>query len=88
VPVDAGDRAAGAAGGARNDPARSDHQGAYLNPFFIAQSMASKDLRIFEAEFGMTPASATRVKVANPKQLDLFGEMFETDGDSESPLVQ
>jgi hypothetical protein len=35
-----------------------------------------------EVEFGMTPASATRVKVANPKQVDLFGELFESGNDA------
>jgi len=54
--------------------------GAYLNPAFNAQSMASKEMHQCEMEFGMTPAAATKVKVANPKQLDLFGELFESDG--------
>jgi P27 family predicted phage terminase small subunit len=59
--------------------------GAYLNPAFNGQSMASKEMHQCEIEFGMTPASATKVKVANAKQLDLFGELFESDGDQASP---
>jgi hypothetical protein len=47
--------------------------------------MASKEMHQCEIEFGMTPASATKVKVANAKQLDLFGELFESGGDQASP---
>lgn len=54
--------------------------GAYLNPAYNAQSMAEKSMHQSELEFGMTPASATKVKVANPRQLDLFGQLFESDG--------
>jgi hypothetical protein len=31
--------------------------------------------------------SATRVKVANPKQLDLFGQLFEDVEGSDAPIV-
>jgi P27 family predicted phage terminase small subunit len=57
--------------------------GAYLNPAYNAKSMAAKEMHQCEIEFGMTPASATKVKVANPKQLDLFGELFESDASSD-----
>jgi P27 family predicted phage terminase small subunit len=60
--------------------------GAYLNPAYNAQSMAAKEMHQCELEFGMTPASATRVKVANPKQLDLFGQLFEDDANSDYSL--
>jgi P27 family predicted phage terminase small subunit len=41
-----------------------------------AYSMASKAMRQLEQEFGMTPASRSRVKVVNPKQEDLFGRFL------------
>jgi P27 family predicted phage terminase small subunit len=54
----------------------------YLNPAYVAQGMASKELRACETEFGMTPAAATKVKVANPKQMDLFGDFLAGNDDS------
>ena len=39
-----------------------------------------------EVEFGITPASATKVKIANPKQLDLFGKLFEGDANVDYSL--
>src|SRR5215831_3281727 len=57
--------------------------GANLNPAYNAKSMAAKELHQCELEFGMTPAAATKVKVANPKQMDLFGELFESDAPSD-----
>jgi P27 family predicted phage terminase small subunit len=53
--------------------------GAYMNPAFNVKSMAAKLMHQCELEFGMTPASAAKVKVASPKQLDLFAELFEQD---------
>jgi len=60
--------------------------GVYLNPAFNAKSMASKEMHRCEVEFGMTPASATKVKIANPKQLDLFGKLFEGDANVDYSL--
>jgi P27 family predicted phage terminase small subunit len=49
-------------------------------------SMASKAMRQLEQEFGMTPASRSRVKASNPKQQDLFGS-FLAGLDEEGPVV-
>lgn len=46
-----------------------------------AYSMASKAMRQLEQEFGMTPASRSRVHVVNPKQEDLFGKFLALAGD-------
>ncbi len=47
-------------------------------------SMASKALRQLEQEFGMTPAARCRVRVANPKQEDLFGKFLNGFADLDS----
>jgi P27 family predicted phage terminase small subunit len=43
-----------------------------LNAF----SMASKAIRLIDQEFGLSPASRSRIKVANPKQTTLFDEFL------------
>lgn len=48
--------------------------GAYPNPWVNIMSMAEKAMDGTETEFGMTPASRSKVKAANPKQQDLFGD--------------
>jgi hypothetical protein len=41
-------------------------------------------MRAFLTEFGLSPASRSRVRVANPKQRDLFDAFL--DGDDEEAV--
>ena len=38
--------------------------------------------RAFLTEFGLTPASRSRVKIANPKQRDLFDDLLDDQEDA------
>lgn len=50
--------------------------GRYLNPSYNAKLAAENRMGSFETQFGMTPSAATRVRVFNPKQLDIFGDFL------------
>ena len=39
-------------------------------------SMASKQMKAIEEQFGFSPASRSRIRIANPKQKDMFGDFF------------
>jgi P27 family predicted phage terminase small subunit len=53
------------------------------SPYLAILHTALDQMRAFLTEFGMTPSSRSRVKVANPKQRDLFGEFLDLDTDEE-----
>lgn len=50
--------------------------GRYVNPSYNMKLAAENRMYQFYREFGMTPAAATRVRVFNPKQLDMFGDFL------------
>lgn len=49
------------------------------SPYLAILHTALDQMRAFLTEFGMTPSSRSRVKVANPKQRDLFGDFLDLD---------
>jgi P27 family predicted phage terminase small subunit len=51
------------------------------SPYLAILNTALQETRAFSTEFGMTPSSRSRVKIANPKQHDLFSDFL--DGDEE-----
>lgn len=63
--------------------------GLYPNPSINLMSQAEKALGSTEGEFGMTPASRSKVKAANTKQGDLFGDFLEGhhSDDEENPTL-
>ena len=54
------------------------------SPYLAILHTALDQMRAFLSEFGLSPASRSRVKVANPKQRDLFGDFL--DGDDEEAV--
>lgn len=52
----------------------------YINPFMNVISMCSKAMHQIEVEFGLSPASRTKVKTLNPNQRSLFSEFLENNG--------
>ena len=53
------------------------------SPYLAILDTALDQMRAFLTEFGMTPSSRSRVKVANPKQKDLFEQFLDLDADDE-----
>jgi P27 family predicted phage terminase small subunit len=49
------------------------------SPYLAIVHTALDQMRAFLTEFGMTPSSRSRVKVANPKQRSLFDEFLDLD---------
>lgn len=49
------------------------------SPYLAILNTALQEIRAFSTEFGMTPSSRSRVKVANPKQRDLFSDFLDDD---------
>ena len=56
----------------------------YINPWMNVLSMAQKAMMKIEVEFGKTPASRSKVKMADARQRGLF-EDPDLDGDDDSP---
>ena len=52
------------------------------SPYLAILHTALDQMRAFLTEFGLSPASRSRVRVANPKQRDLFDDFL--DGDEEA----
>jgi P27 family predicted phage terminase small subunit len=52
------------------------------SPYLAILTTALDQMRAFLTEFGMTPASRSRVKTANPKQGNLF-DILDLDTDEE-----
>ena len=46
------------------------------SPYLAILTTALDQMRAFLTEFGMTPASRTRVRTANPRQRDLFDDFL------------
>jgi len=51
----------------------------YINPYVNAISMSSKAMHQIEIEFGLSPASRTKVKSLNPAQRSLFDSLLDDD---------
>ncbi len=51
----------------------------YINPYMNVISMCSKAMHQIEIEFGLSPASRTRVKTLNPNQRSLFADLLDRD---------
>jgi len=49
------------------------------SPYLPILHTALDQMRAFLTEFGLSPASRSRVKVANPKQRDLFSDFLDDD---------
>jgi phage terminase small subunit len=47
-------------------------------------SMCSKAMHQIEIEFGLSPASRSKVKSLNPAQKDLFADFLDGDDDEET----
>ena len=54
------------------------------SPYLAILHTALDQMRAFLTEFGLSPASRSRVRVANPKQRDLFDDFL--DGDEEEAI--
>ena len=50
--------------------------GRYVNPAYNMKLAAENRMQWFEIQFGITPTAATRVRVFNTKQLDMFGDFL------------
>jgi P27 family predicted phage terminase small subunit len=55
----------------------------YINPYMSVISMCSKAMHQIEVEFGLSPASRTKVRSLNPAQSDLFADFLDLDEDDE-----
>ena len=49
------------------------------SPYLAILHATLDQMRAFLTEFGLTPASRSRVKVANPKQRSLFDDFLDLD---------
>ena len=47
------------------------------SPYLAILNTALEQMRVLSSEFGMSPASRSRVKTANPKQRSLFGDFLD-----------
>jgi P27 family predicted phage terminase small subunit len=54
------------------------------SPYLPILHTALDQMRAFLTEFGLSPASRSRFKVANPKQRDLFNDFLDDDDDEEA----
>lgn len=59
--------------------------GRYLNPAAGDAWAAIHEMSAIGREFGMTPASRTKVRAANPKQRSLFDSYLEDEEDADRP---
>ncbi len=53
----------------------------YINPYMSVISMCSKAMHQIEIEFGLSPASRSKVRSLNPAQRDLFGDLLNAELD-------
>ena len=51
-----------------------------MSPFLVVANQCLKQIRLFANEFGMSPASRTRVSAAETPQVDLFEAYLEGRG--------
>ena len=51
----------------------------YINPYMSVISMCSKAMHQIEIEFGLSPASRTKVRSLNPAQGSLFSDFLDND---------
>jgi len=51
----------------------------YINPYMSVISMCSKAMHQIEVEFGLSPASRSKVKSLNPAQRNLFEDFLAGD---------
>jgi P27 family predicted phage terminase small subunit len=56
----------------------------YINPYMSVISMCSKAMHQIEIEFGLSPASRTKVRSLNPAQRDLFADFLDGVDDDEA----
>jgi P27 family predicted phage terminase small subunit len=56
----------------------------YINPYMSVISMCSKAMHQIEIEFGLSPASRSKVKSLNPAQKDLFADFLDGVDDEET----
>ena len=49
----------------------------YISPYMSVISMCSKTMDQIEIEFGLSPASRSKVKSLNPAQKDLFADFLD-----------
>jgi P27 family predicted phage terminase small subunit len=54
----------------------------YINPYMSVIAMCSKAMHQIEVEFGLSPASRSKVKSLNPNQRNLFADFLD-DKDEE-----
>lgn len=51
----------------------------YISPYMSVISMCSKAMHQIEIEFGLSPASRTKVRSLNPAQRSLFSDFLDND---------
>jgi len=51
----------------------------YINPYMSVISMCSKAMHQIEIEFGLSPASRTKVRSLNPAQRSLFSDFLDAE---------
>jgi phage terminase small subunit len=51
-------------------------------------SMCSKAMHQIEIEFGLSPASRSKVRSLNPAQRDLFADFLDGDDDEEEEIAR
>jgi P27 family predicted phage terminase small subunit len=51
----------------------------YINPYMSVISMCSKAMHQIEIEFGLSPASRSKVRSLNPAQRSLFSDFLDND---------
>ncbi|HEY9158926.1 phage terminase small subunit P27 family [Candidatus Binatus sp.] len=56
----------------------------YINPYMSVISMCSKAMHQIEIEFGLSPASRTKVKSLNPAQRSLFDALLDDEEEAGS----
>ena len=56
----------------------------YINPYMNVISMCSKAMHQIEIEFGLSPASRTKVKSLNPAQRSLFDALLDDEEEAGS----
>ena len=53
----------------------------YISPFLGVISMCNKAMHQIAIEFGLSPASRTKVQTLNPAQQSLFGDWIDNEDD-------
>ena len=56
----------------------------YINPYMSVISMCSKAMHQIEIEFGLSPASRSKVRSLNPAQQSLFDDLLDGEEDAGS----